>query len=142
MHTIKITADVLFEYQCTIGKFISLANRIESKKSIRWLQSNRIEYNLFSRIGMLYCVEPPNIVDDRALYPYAGAAPLTQNIAADTDHKLPTVPRSCAVEHGCRLIKKNTFRLHSAPQFFESEIRWIRGERGNRVEKWCFITSK
>jgi len=42
---------------------------------------------------MLYFVEAPNIVDDRALYPYAGAAPLTQNIAADADHKLPTVPR-------------------------------------------------
>ena len=40
--TIKITANLLFEYQCTNGKFISLANRIESKKSIRWLESNRI----------------------------------------------------------------------------------------------------
>jgi len=31
MHTIKITPNLLFEYQCTSGKFIRLPNRIESK---------------------------------------------------------------------------------------------------------------
>jgi len=31
MHTIKITPNLLFEYQCTSGKFIELPNRIESK---------------------------------------------------------------------------------------------------------------
>ena len=31
MHTIKITPNILFEYQCAIGKFIRLPNRIESK---------------------------------------------------------------------------------------------------------------
>jgi len=31
MHTIKITRNLLFEYQCTSGKFIRLPNRIESK---------------------------------------------------------------------------------------------------------------
>ena len=31
MHTIKITPSILFEYQCTNGKFIRLPNRIESK---------------------------------------------------------------------------------------------------------------
>jgi len=40
MHTLKITPNLLFEYQCTSGKFIRLPNRIESK--------------LFARIGMLY----------------------------------------------------------------------------------------
>ena len=35
MHAIKITPNLLFEYQCTSGKFIRLLNRIESKKSIR-----------------------------------------------------------------------------------------------------------
>ena len=35
MHTIKITPNLLFEYQCTSGKFMRLPNRIESKKSIR-----------------------------------------------------------------------------------------------------------
>jgi len=39
MHTIKITPNLLFECQCTSGKFIRLPNRIESK--------------LFARIGML-----------------------------------------------------------------------------------------
>ena len=42
---------LLFEYQCRCGKFIRLANRIKSKKSIRQLESNRIE--TFARIGML-----------------------------------------------------------------------------------------
>ena len=45
---------LLFEYQCRSGKFIRLANRIESKKSIRQRESNRIESKLFARIGMLY----------------------------------------------------------------------------------------
>jgi len=35
MHAIKINPNLLFEYQCTSGKFIRLLNRIESKNSIR-----------------------------------------------------------------------------------------------------------
>jgi len=31
MHTIKVTPNLLFEYQCTSGKYIRLPNRIESK---------------------------------------------------------------------------------------------------------------
>ena len=38
---------LLFEYQCRSGKFIRLANRIESEKSIRQRESNRIESKLF-----------------------------------------------------------------------------------------------
>ena len=45
MHTIKITPNLLFEYQCTSGKFIRLPNRIESNR------------NFFARIGMLYCAD-------------------------------------------------------------------------------------
>ena len=30
MHTIKITPNLLFEYQCTSGRFIRLPNRIET----------------------------------------------------------------------------------------------------------------
>ena len=43
MHTIKITFNLLFEYQCTSGKFIRLPNRIESKKidSVARIESNR-----------------------------------------------------------------------------------------------------
>ena len=33
MHTIKITPDLFFEYQCTTGKFIRLPNRIESNRN-------------------------------------------------------------------------------------------------------------
>ena len=33
MHTIKITPNLLFEYQCTSGKFIRLPNRIESNRN-------------------------------------------------------------------------------------------------------------
>ena len=49
MHTIKITPNLLFEYQCTSGKFIRLSNIIESKKidSVA-----RIE-TFFARMGML-----------------------------------------------------------------------------------------
>ena len=47
------TPSLLFEYQCRSGKFIRLANRIESKKidSVARIESNR---NFFARIGMLY----------------------------------------------------------------------------------------
>ena len=43
MHTIKITPNLLFEYQCTSRKFIRLPNRIESKKidSVARIESNR-----------------------------------------------------------------------------------------------------
>jgi len=44
MHTVKIAVNLLFEYQCTGGKFISLANRIESKKN-RFGVENRIQSN-------------------------------------------------------------------------------------------------
>ena len=55
MHTIKITPNLLFEYQCRSGKFIRLASRIESKKidSVARIESNRNE-TFFARIGMLY----------------------------------------------------------------------------------------
>jgi len=46
MHTIKITPSLLFEYQCTSGKFIRLPG----------IESNRIE-TFFARIGMLCCAD-------------------------------------------------------------------------------------
>jgi len=42
---------LLFEYQCRSGKFITLANRIRSKKN-RYGSENRIE-TFFVRIRML-----------------------------------------------------------------------------------------
>jgi len=51
MH-IKITPNLLFEYQCTSGKFIRLPNRIEKIDSVARIESNRIE-TFFARIGML-----------------------------------------------------------------------------------------
>jgi len=45
MHTIKITPNLLFEYQCTSGKFVRLPNRIKSKN--RFGSENRIESKLF-----------------------------------------------------------------------------------------------
>ena len=42
MHSIKITPNLLFEYQCTSGKFIRLPNRIEKIDS-----AARIETKLF-----------------------------------------------------------------------------------------------
>jgi len=50
VHTIKITPNLLFEYQCTSGKFIRLPNRI---KKNRFGSENQIE-TFFARIGMLY----------------------------------------------------------------------------------------
>ena len=44
MHAIKITPNLLFEYQCTSGKFIRLPNRIEKN---RLGSENRIESTLF-----------------------------------------------------------------------------------------------
>ena len=44
MHAIKITPNLLFEYQCTSGKFIRLPNRIEKN---RFGSENRIELTLF-----------------------------------------------------------------------------------------------
>ena len=43
MHTIKITPNLLFDYQCTSGKFIRLPNRIEKIDSVARIESNRIE---------------------------------------------------------------------------------------------------
>jgi len=40
MHTIKITPNLLFEYQCTSGKFIRLLNRIENIDSVARIESN------------------------------------------------------------------------------------------------------
>ena len=41
MHTIKITPNLLFEYQCTSGKFIRLPNRIEKIHSVARIESNQ-----------------------------------------------------------------------------------------------------
>jgi len=51
MHTIKITPNLLFEYQCTSGKFIRLPDRIEKIDSVARIESNG---NFFAGIGMLY----------------------------------------------------------------------------------------
>jgi len=42
---------LLFEYQCTSGKFIRLANRFEKIDSVTIIESNKI---FFALIGMLY----------------------------------------------------------------------------------------
>ena len=50
MHTIKITPNLLFEYQCTSDKFIRLPNRIEKIDSVARIEWNQ---NFFAGIGML-----------------------------------------------------------------------------------------
>ena len=59
MHTIKITPNLLLEYQYTSGKFIRLPNLIESKKidSVARIESNRID-TFFARIEMRGAVNP------------------------------------------------------------------------------------
>jgi len=44
MHTIKMTPNLLFEYQCTSGKFIRLPNRIESKLFLPELECSTALY--------------------------------------------------------------------------------------------------
>jgi len=55
MHTIKITLNLLFEYQCTSGKFIRLPNRIEKIDSVTRIKT------FFVQIGVLYCQHPQNL---------------------------------------------------------------------------------
>jgi len=40
MHIIKITPNLIFEYQCTSGKFIRLPNRIEKIDSAAKIELN------------------------------------------------------------------------------------------------------
>ena len=47
MHTIKITPNLLIEYQCTSGKFIRLPNRIESKLSLPELECSNLDQWLY-----------------------------------------------------------------------------------------------
>ena len=58
MHTIRITPNLLSEYQYTSDKFIRLPNRIESNRKNRFGSENRMasNRNFFARIGML-CTE-------------------------------------------------------------------------------------
>jgi len=55
--TIKITANLLFEYQCTSGKFISLANRIESKLFLPELECCTA-YSTSFRPSWCHCYTP------------------------------------------------------------------------------------
>jgi len=58
---------LLFEYQCRSGKFIRLANRVQSKKN-QFGSENRIESNrnFFARIGMLYVLQATTLRRCRA----------------------------------------------------------------------------
>ena len=48
MHAIKITPNLLFEYQCTSGEYM----RFESNRKNQFGSENRIK-TFFARIGML-----------------------------------------------------------------------------------------
>ena len=54
MHIIKITPNLIFEYQCTSGKFIRLPNRIEKIDSVAKIGSKlflpELECSNFYRI--------------------------------------------------------------------------------------------
>ena len=54
MHTIKITPNLLFEYQCTSGKFIRLPNRIESKLFSPELKFSNMYYRFYFLILTSY----------------------------------------------------------------------------------------
>jgi len=60
MHTIKITPNLLFEYQCTSGKFIRLPNRIEKIDSVARIKSKlflpELECSSKIQIGFTFLV--------------------------------------------------------------------------------------
>ena len=66
--TIKITPNLLFEYQCASGKFIRLPNRIESLKN-RFGSENLIESNINFFSPELKCstANPPRVLTVSAL---------------------------------------------------------------------------
>ena len=67
MHTVKITANLLFEYQCTNGKFISLANRIESKLFLPELKCSNRRLQCSTHDGILNCTKDSSSVGARCL---------------------------------------------------------------------------
>ena len=53
MHTIKITPNLLFKYQCRSGKFIRLPNRIESKLfCLNWNALLRVSNSTFLKTNL------------------------------------------------------------------------------------------
>jgi len=50
MHTIKITPNLLFGYQCTSGEFIRLPNRIESKLFLPELECSTADCSMQGRL--------------------------------------------------------------------------------------------
>jgi len=50
MNTIKITPNLLFEYQCTSNKFIRLPNRIESKLFLPELECSSMHH--YERVAL------------------------------------------------------------------------------------------
>jgi len=51
MHTIKITPNLLFKYQCTSSKFIRLPNRIEKIDLVAGIESKLFLPELECSIG-------------------------------------------------------------------------------------------
>ena len=71
MHTVKMTPNLLFEYQCTSGKLIRLSNRIESKLfcpnwnavgcwllAVSWWRSTVVERRSVTSELSLSCARP------------------------------------------------------------------------------------
>ena len=57
MHSIKITPNLLFEYQCTSGKFIRLPNRIET-----FFCTNCMECSSSARLYIVNAIESSVVV--------------------------------------------------------------------------------
>ena len=70
MHIIKITPNLIVEYQCTSGKFIRLPNRIEKIDSAAKIELNRMETFCPNWNALLYTSNirnpPPEILNTSA----------------------------------------------------------------------------
>jgi len=62
MHAIKITPNLLFEYQCTSGKFIRLPNRIEKIDKVARIESKLFCLNLNALMHICVVVYPEPVL--------------------------------------------------------------------------------
>ena len=118
MHTIKITPNLPFEYQCTSGKFIRLPNRIEKIDSVA-----RIELN-----GNFFC--PNWNALHYSFIPRTSGGKLSKN--HDSTKKRTTKQTAVLLtQHGHAMDKKNMKPASECPaiSFLMAEYEQCSRER-------------
>jgi len=133
LHTIKITTNLLFEYQCTSGKFIRLPNRIEKIDSVARIESNR---------NFLPELECSSVIGHQA-------SSLTREWCAlpcrKSDNSVLTYPWNCRksvlqLKFVFRRARKKVHQAHSALRYFSQLRKWERPEvcllKNNNTCSW------